>query len=180
MLALTTNEVAALTGLDEKFVRKDVEQGVVEALTPPRFAEHALVYFFATAAFAFHLATAERRRLYRMVSKAVENREPTLELGPGWTLDIAAICAKLLERQSGFEAWKAGLVEDEGILGGEPIFPKSRLAVRHVGEMLRRGATAAEVLEDYPYLSERDLDYARLYTTAYPRIGRPRAQAPAR
>ncbi len=180
MLALTANEVAALTGLDERVVRKDVEKGVVQTTTPPRFGEEALVYFSATAAFALRLPTAERRRLYDMVSRAVEANEPRIELGAGWTLDVAAIEAGLQARLAAFEEWKAHLVVDERILGGEPVFPDTRLTVRHVGEMLRRGAEAAEILEDYPYLTEQDLAFARLYTTAYPRIGRPRAQAAPR
>jgi uncharacterized protein (DUF433 family) len=63
------------------------------------------------------------------------------------------------------------------ILGGEPVFPGSRLAVRHVGEMLGRGGEPREIWEDYPYLTEEDLAFARLYTLAYPKMGRPRARA---
>jgi uncharacterized protein (DUF433 family) len=59
-----------------------------------------------------------------------------------------------------FERWRANLVVDARILGGEPVFPKSRLAVRHVGETLLRGAAPDEVREDYPYLEALDLDFA--------------------
>jgi uncharacterized protein (DUF433 family) len=59
-----------------------------------------------------------------------------------------------------FERWRTKLVVDDRILGGEPVFPNSRLAVRHVGEMLLRGASRDEVREDYPYLEATDLDYA--------------------
>jgi hypothetical protein len=45
--------------------------------------------------------------------------------------------------------------------------------------MLLRGAGVVEVQEDYPFLTERDIEFARLYTTAYPRIGRPRAKVAA-
>jgi len=180
MLALTTNEAAALTGLDERVVRKDVEQGVVQTTTPPRFAEGALVYFCARAVFAFSLSSKDRRRLYKLISEAMEAREPTLDLGPGWSLDLSAIEAELGRRLAAFDAWKSTLVQDDRVLGGEPVFRDSRLAVRHVGQMLRRGADPGEILDDYPYLTEQDLDFARWYTTAYPRIGRPRAQAASR
>ncbi len=180
MLAFTTNEVAALTGLEERVVRKDVEQGVVEVVSPPRFAEPALLYFLARAVFAFKLATRDRRRLYRLISDALAAGESRLDLGPGWSLDVGDLEARLRERITAFEEWKNGVVVNEAILGGEPVFPRSRLAVRHVGEMLRRGTERSEILEDYPYLSHRDLDFALLYTTAYPRIGRPRAQTAPR
>jgi uncharacterized protein (DUF433 family) len=72
------------------------------------------------------------------------------------------------EPEPRFEEWKAQLVTDDAILGGEPVFPKSRLAVRHVGQMLLRGASRDEVQEDYPYLSDRDLDFAEICAQATP------------
>src|SRR5262249_45683910 len=73
-----------------------------------------------------------------------------------------------------FEAWKAKLVCSPDILGGEPVFPGSRLAVRHVGGMLLRGASLKEIHEDYPYLSGEDIAFAKLYMEASSRVGRPR------
>ncbi len=69
---------------------------------------------------------------------------------------------------------QAKLVEDEDILGGEPVFAKSRLAVRQIGGMLVKGASPADVREDYPCLKDEDIAFAKLYTLAYPRVGRPR------
>lgn len=177
MLALTTTEAAALTGLDERTVRKDVEHGILDAGSPPRFAEVALVYFRACASFTFHLSAQDRKRLYAGIANALEAGRVRLDLGSGWSLDVAAIAADLRRRVSEFEAWREALVIRDDILGGEAVFPGSRLAVRHVGEMLSRGADPAEVREDYPYLSERDIEFAELFAVAYPRIGRPRGQA---
>lgn len=179
MLALTTTEAAAFTGRDERAVRKDVEHGILDAGSPPRFAEVALVYLRACASFAFHLDARDRRRLYVGISDALERRLARVELGPGWSLDVAAVAEDLRRRVADFEAWREALVIRDDILGGEPVFPGSRLAVRHVGEMLARGAEPGEVREDYPYLTERDIEFAGLFAVAYPRIGRPRGQAAA-
>jgi uncharacterized protein (DUF433 family) len=177
MLALTSTEAAALTGLDERTVRKDVEHGILDAGSPPRFAEVTLVYLRACASFAFHLDARDRKRLYAAIADALERGLARVDLGPGWTLDVAAVASDLRRRVADFEAWRAALVTREDLLGGEPVFPGSRLAVRHIGEMLARGADPAEVREDYPYLGERDIEFARLFAVAYPRIGRPRGQA---
>lgn len=67
-----------------------------------------------------------------------------------------------------FEEWRSTLVTREDILGGEPVFPKSRLAVRHVGEMARRGASVDEIVADYPYLSRRDVEFARRFVAERP------------
>jgi uncharacterized protein (DUF433 family) len=59
-----------------------------------------------------------------------------------------------------FDHWRNALVTRDDILGGEPVFPNSRLAVRHVGEMARRGASVEEIVADYPYLSRKDVEFA--------------------
>jgi uncharacterized protein (DUF433 family) len=179
MLALTPTEAAALTGLDERAVRKDVEHGILDAGTPPRFAEVALVYLQARASFTFHLDARDRKRLYSDIADALERGHRRVDLGPGWTLDVAAVASDLRRRVADFEAWRCSLVTRDDILGGEPVFPGSRLAVRHVGEMLARGADVGEVREDYAELTERDIEFARIFAVAYPRIGRPRGQAAA-
>lgn len=180
MIALTVNEVVALTGIDEKSVRKDVEQGVVQAMSPLRFAEGALVYFRARALFAFSLGTADRRSLYARINDALAMHSAQLELGRGWLLDIGAIAADTLDRAQRFDTWKRKIVVSDDILGGEPVFQGSRLAVRHVGQMIRRGISQDEIREDYPTLSDEDVEFSPIFSIAYPPMGRPRASSFAR
>ena len=61
------------------------------------------------------------------------------------------------------------IVAGDRILGAEPTFPKSRLAVRNVGGQVLKGVPAAELREEYPYLNEEDLEFAKVFTLAYPR-----------
>jgi uncharacterized protein (DUF433 family) len=94
---------------------------------------------------------------------------------------LASAVHEIESRIERFARWKKKLVIRDDILGGEPVFPRSRLAVRHVGEMARRGAPVKEILEDYPYLEPQDVEFAKQFVTAYPRAGRPRVrEAPAR
>lgn len=62
-----------------------------------------------------------------------------------------------------FEAWHESLVTDSAIMGGAAVFPNSRLCVSHVGQMFKRGASMAEIIEDYPYLNEQDIRFAGMY-----------------
>lgn len=179
MHALTTTEAAALTGLDERSVRREVEHGILDAGSPPRFAEVALVYLRACASFSFHLSAADRRRLYAAISDALERGLGSLDLGVGWSLDVAAIANDLRARLADFEVWRATLVTRDDVLGGETVFPGTRASVRRVGDLLLRGVDPGEVLEDYPDLEPRDLEFARVFAVAYPRVGRPRGQAAA-
>lgn len=178
MTELTTSEVAALFDLDERRVRKDVEYGVFERIaSPPRFDLAEVVYLYTVAGIDFELGVEDRKRLYRMIAVALHGKKPhDLELGAHVVVKLDSTVHDVEERLTEFERWKKKLVEREDILGGEPVFPKSRLAVRHIGEMASRGASVEEITSDYPNLSKQDVEFAKRYAAAYPRVGRPRAR----
>jgi uncharacterized protein (DUF433 family) len=62
-----------------------------------------------------------------------------------------------------FDRWRSGLVTDVKIMGGETVFPNSRLTVRRIGLLLQNGESIAAIKEDYPYLSDDDLDFSLRY-----------------
>jgi uncharacterized protein (DUF433 family) len=45
-------------------------------------------------------------------------------------------------------------VTDIKIMGGETVFPNSRLTVRRIGLLLQNGESIDEIKEDYPYLCD--------------------------
>jgi uncharacterized protein (DUF433 family) len=63
--------------------------------------------------------------------------------------------------------------ENESVLGGAAVFKGTRLSVLHVGKMAERSISTSEILEDYPFLTESDIEFARLYYRARPPRGRP-------
>lgn len=183
--AFTVNEAAALVGLEEKAVRKEVEYGLFGSESPPRFHLPALVYFRVLILLGLQPSVEERKMIYALIAKAfARSKRPTkVEVSPVLELNLEDVTEEVEDRLERFEAWKKKIVIDPDILGGEPVFAKSRLAVRHIGAMMLRGRADAEkeVREDYPYLKPEDIEFAKLYTVAYPRIGRPRERkAPAR
>jgi uncharacterized protein (DUF433 family) len=170
---LTTTEVASLTGLDERRIRKDVEYGLLPS--PPRFDFAAVVYFRALARLGFEIRRRDRKQLLESIRRALDSTPPptSVPIGTSALLKLAEVAAEVRDRISRFERWKAKLVTDDKVLGGETTFPQSRLAVRQIGSMLVRGVSTEEIREDYPYLTDEDLEFARLFTVAYPRLGRP-------
>jgi uncharacterized protein (DUF433 family) len=52
---------------------------------------------------------------------------------------------------------------DKEILGGKPIVRGLRIPVEMILELLAKGATSQEILEDYPDLEPDDLRAALLY-----------------
>ena len=85
MDALTTNEVVALFGLDERIVRKEVEHGILGVGSPPRFDLPAVVYLRALSSLGFEMGKlADRKRLHEMIRKflGMQKRPAAMELSP--------------------------------------------------------------------------------------------------
>jgi uncharacterized protein (DUF433 family) len=66
------------------------------------------------------------------------------------------------------------VVSSPDILGGEPVFRGTRIPLRHVASLFRKGVPESEITEDFPALSPRDLAYARLVARVGNRPGRPK------
>lgn len=52
---------------------------------------------------------------------------------------------------------------DKNVLAGKPIIRGMRISVEMILELLSKGATSQEILEDYPQLEPEDLQAALLY-----------------
>ena len=52
---------------------------------------------------------------------------------------------------------------NQGVLGGKPTIRGLRISVEMILELLTKGATEQEILEDYPELEQYDLRAALLY-----------------
>jgi len=66
------------------------------------------------------------------------------------------------------------VVSSPEVLGGEPIFRGTRIPLQHVASLFRKGIPEQEITDDFPGLSPRDLEYARLFSRFGERPGRPR------
>jgi uncharacterized protein (DUF433 family) len=56
---------------------------------------------------------------------------------------------------------KRRIVSDPEILSGTPVFRGTRIPLDHVAGLIRKGASATELREDFPALTKSDFDYAR-------------------
>jgi len=57
----------------------------------------------------------------------------------------------------------ARITFDKDVLGGKPLIRGLRISVAMILELLAKGATTQEILEDYPELEPEDLSAALLY-----------------
>lgn len=96
-----------------------------------------------------------------------------LEIDRYLTINLNRVCEDVGGR---IELYATGLdrvEENESVLGGAAVFKGTRLSVLHVGKMADRSISTSEILEDYPFLTESDIEFARLYYRARPARGRP-------
>jgi uncharacterized protein (DUF433 family) len=187
-LSLSPAEVSALLEMPERRVRKEIEHGLLPS--PPKLDFDMVVYLRVLDRLSELEPSVEwRRRMLASIRNALMHGRISavsneLELVAGVLhLRLRALAEEVSEQLVPFYRWReACVVSDPAILGGEPVFRDSRLSVRRIGDAIEHGEAVASVLEDYPYLTEQDVEFARRYTRAYPRVGRPResAKAPSR
>lgn len=176
----TPTEAAALAQISAKQVRKELEHPALNlrARKRPRLPFAAVVYLRAIRLSGLSLAVSDRARLYRLISEGLAQTPmpERVEFASVMSLSLGWLASEMASTLARFDAWKRRLSSDPDIMAGEMVFPCSRLSVRHIGELLERGDSPNDVLEDYPELSPQDVEFSQLFVKAYPRAGRPRVR----
>lgn len=62
------------------------------------------------------------------------------------------------------------------VLSGDQVYKGTRLSVRHIEGMVRKGVRIDEIKKDYPNLTEEDIRFAELYAAIKRPPGRPTKQ----
>ncbi|NEP10436.1 MAG: DUF433 domain-containing protein [Symploca sp. SIO2C1] len=169
----TPNEAAAFVYLSPKQVYQEIEYKIIQPVSDlPRLSFAALVYLRALKEINFEFSVQYRTALYQRLVKAIEESASTVEFAKFFSLQLNSISQELSELISQFNEWKRHLVTDPNTMGGQTVFPNSRLSVHHIGKIIDRGESIQVIQEDYPYLSAIDLKLAPLYLKAYPILGR--------
>lgn len=174
-VVFTPTEAAAFVQVPAKRVYKELEYLVITSnANPPRLTFAALVYLKALREVDFTFSVDFRILLYSRLVDALAHKSTQLEIARYFVLQLDAISSELSQLVTRFNQWKDSLVSNPDIMAGETVFPSSRLTVRHIGAMLDRGESKEVIREDYPYLSDEDMEFALLYVRAYPVVGRPK------
>lgn len=179
-------ETAALAGLSERALRNEVDRGIVRprkmargARRDLRLPTEAILYLMLVRETPFALTRTDRSNLYRLLVGREKQYGAWTSTGNALksgivTIDAAAPRRRLAERLRIYRRGLARLARSSDILGGEPVFAGTRIAVRHVGQLALRGVETAEILADFPTLSADDVAFARIYVGMKPPPGRPR------
>jgi uncharacterized protein (DUF433 family) len=182
-------EAAVLADISEKAIRHELAREIATPARHPvgasvrrRLDEHDILYLNLLAALPVSLAVADRRDLYAMIARRLPAKGRWLRNGDRLTLigavpveiDASELRRRLAARLRLYRRGRARLVARRDLVGGEPVFEGTRVPVRHIGLLARKGVPVTEILEDYPALDENDIAFARLFAELRPDPGRPR------
>jgi uncharacterized protein (DUF433 family) len=99
----------------------------------------------------------------------------------GWSWrhrdDQNAQVAEALKSENSMN-YRERIVRDPRIVGGEPVLKGTRVTLRTVLASLAEGATTADILADFPTLSEEDVRAAIAFAAVSAQEDLPLAEAP--
>jgi uncharacterized protein (DUF433 family) len=176
----TPAQAAATTGLSLAAIHKAIDTGLIKAKTAGtggtvrRLLTREQIVYLQLEAEGVRLLPLSARR---SVAKAMR-RSPQIDevaLGNGHVLLIKVSTARRKAEEGLRRLLRAEkmVMSDPEILGGTPVYRKTRIPVRLVADMLAQGASTKEILEGYPSLSREMVESAPIYVRAFPRRGRP-------
>jgi uncharacterized protein (DUF433 family) len=76
--------------------------------------------------------------------------------------------------------YRERIVRDPQIVGGEPVLKGTRVTLKTVLASLAEGATTAEILADFPTLSEQDVRAAIAFAAASAQEDLPLVETPVK
>ncbi len=174
----TPTEAAALTGLPVKAVHNAIDKRTVPAVTATREGQAArLLDLQALMSLALERRLADRLvpELRREVFAALAGARDRVTLDGGFlSIDLRAPRRELAASLRALRRARELVTSDPEIMGGDPVFRGTRVAVHLIAALLGQGASAPALLEDYPRLTAEMIHLAPLYAAAYPQRGRPR------
>ena len=187
----SANEAAAIAEVSPETVRTALEK---KSLTPSRqrragkavrhqFSVGDVLFLKLLAEFPFPLSKQDKHSLSQILALGNKKASPWSMEGVDLVyrsgdVQLSVQCKTLrqtVDRNLKTFRWgRKRVVSSPAVLGGEPVFRGTRIPLRHVASLFRKGVSEKEIIEDFPRLSARDLAYARLFSRFGERPGRPR------
>jgi uncharacterized protein (DUF433 family) len=183
---LLLKEAAILARVTEKKVRHELEEGTMapdrSESGRPLFRARALVFLRLIEGIRVNLSREDRHDLYRLLTKRlssvghwrVEAADLVLSGDVPARFHIGSTISETAKVLWKYRRARRRVISDPAILGGEPVFEGTRVAVNHVGQLALRGTPLDQLREDFPSLRDEDFEFARFLATLGKGPGRPR------
>lgn len=176
----TPAQASAITGLPLAAVHKAIDSRLVRprsarsgATVRRLLTKEQLIYLQLEADGLRLLPVGTRREIAQSIQRSPKTEKLPVANGTALLIEIGAARRKVESQLKQLAHIEKMVVCDPEIMRGTPVFKGTRIPVDLVADMLTQGATAEEILEGYPTLSEEKIAIAPLYMRAFPRRGRP-------
>lgn len=180
---LSPAEVGAVTGAPVKAVYKAAGERLppgmlVRSGRERRLTRWGAVCFAIDREMPRDVPLPVRRQLYAGILARRSAEPARCERGIlSYVVDVRAVADRIDAKLARYRDAMALVVEDEAVQGGAGTFRGTRILVHQIAALLARGASTAELREDYPRLTPAMIAAAPIYARAHPRRGRPRKPA---
>jgi uncharacterized protein (DUF433 family) len=118
------------------------------------------------------LSAERRKRLFDTIDQNPET--DTIRADDYLIVDVARAREQLTARVAALREAEQMIESVKGVVGGEPVFKKTRVPVRTIAAMKAEGADTHEIVDGYPSLTAHMVELAEIWTAAHPARGRPR------
>jgi uncharacterized protein (DUF433 family) len=189
-LQFSLKEAAAIADVPEPFVRKAVDQRTVRPrriasgrAVRHRFGVDDMLLLKVISRFPFDLPKQDKDALRSLVegkrTRAGKWRRAKWDfVAHSGDLVVIVECKEVRSRLArDLATYRRGLkriVSNPEIMAGEPVFAGTRITLAHVSSLFAKGVPRDEITEDYPALSQADLDFAAIHSKMKRNPGRPR------
>jgi uncharacterized protein (DUF433 family) len=177
-MLMTANEAASVTGVPLRQVHRIIDAGLLGGAVKRRrharlLARKALIGLRLAHDTANVLTPASRRAVV-----ATLIRRPQQSMIRAAAVVVDARPAAKTVRSGLDQLTKARAIVScaPDVLGGTPVFKRTRISVHDIADMLTNGDNPAAIVRAYPQLDRDRLRLAAVYALAYPRRGRPRTK----
>jgi uncharacterized protein (DUF433 family) len=174
----TPAEAASLSGLALKAVNNAIDKKMVAARIEQRSGhttrllhKSAIIYLFLQSRLAGKATAEFRRRIFAAITTAPARR--FVSVGD-LKLDLREPRREVARRIKELCRAKRIIVSDPEILGGTPVFRRTRIPVHLIADLLHRGGTTRALRASYPRLTDEMIRLAQIYVATHPQRGRPR------
>ena len=174
----TPAEAAKLSGLTLKAVNNAIDKKTIIARIERRnghamrlLDKAAIICLSLEKRLAGNATPGFRRRLFAAIAKTPVRR--IVSVG-ALKLDLSAPRREVMKRLKELHRTKRIVVSDPEILGGTPVFRRTRVPVHYIADLLQQGEIPEVLREAYPGLTDEMIQLAPIYAAAHPPRGRPR------
>lgn len=174
---LTVPEAAFVSGLTIRDINREIDAKIVSLSGRPerKLRGADLFYLIAIKEVRTQVDPTLRRHIRKAIIDAASTHKREANLYH-FVFSIDVIRSDLLGPFEALERSKFDYIESrKDILGGEPVIKGTRIAARHVADLMKRGATKAEISDDLD-LTEAQIDAAVVFDRTSPKRGRPAAR----